>query len=146
MQREQHPHAQSRDWAVQFLYQCEIERLYFYSAPHLDRFAIDFQIDGKLKPFFKTIVEGVFLQLNALNEKIEAVSDNWSLGRMPVIDRCVLRIAAFELLHSDTPQRVIINEAIELAKKYSTENSGAFVNGILDRLAHGLDSKSQLKG
>ncbi|MCX6130036.1 MAG: transcription antitermination factor NusB [Proteobacteria bacterium] len=135
MQRDHHPNAQSREWALQFFYQCEIERLYFYSAPHLDRFAVDFQIDSKLRVFFKSLVEGVFQHQTQLNEKIEQVSDNWSLSRMPVIDRCILRIAAFELLHSDTPKRVVINEAIELAKKYSTENSAAFVNGILDRLA-----------
>lgn len=134
MTREHHPNAQSREWAVQFLYQCEIEKLFFFSANHCDRFVVDFGIDRENIAYFKKLALGIFENLSTLNEKIEAVSENWTLGRMPVIDRCVLRLAAYELLYTDTPKKVAINEAIELAKKYSTENSGAFVNGILDRL------------
>ena len=135
MQREHHPNAQSREWAIQFLYQCEIEKLFFFSANHLDRFISDFGVEREHVPYFRRLVEGIYDNLIPLNEKIEAVSENWTLGRMPVIDRCVLRLAAYEILFTDTPKKVAINEAIELAKKYSTENSGAFVNGILDKLA-----------
>ena len=136
MQREHHPNAQSREWALQFLYQSEIEKLYFYSANHLDRFISDFKVDKANILFFRGLIEGIFEKLSILNEKIESVSEHWTLSRMPVIDRCLLRLAAYELFYSETPKKVIINEAIELAKKYSTENSGAFVNGILDKLAH----------
>lgn len=135
MQREHHPNAQSREWALQFLYQCEIEKLYFFSASHCDRFISDFGVDPENVLFFRSLVEGVFDKLSLLNEKIESVSEHWTLGRMPVIDRCVLRLAAFEILYSEMPKKIIINEAIELAKKYSTEHSGSFVNGILDKLA-----------
>jgi transcription antitermination factor NusB len=136
VQREHHPNAQSREWALQFLYQCEIEKLYFYSANHFDRFVSDFKVDKANVLFFRSLVEGIFEKFSLLNEKIESVSEHWTLSRMPVIDRCLLRLAAYELFYSEMPKKVIINEAIELAKKYSTENSGAFVNGILDKLAH----------
>lgn len=69
-----------------------------------------------------------------LDSKIEATAANWSLKRMAPTDRNVLRLGAFELLHTDTPPRVVIDEALELAKKYGTAQSGQFVNGILDRL------------
>ncbi len=136
MQREHHPNAQSREWAVQFLYQCEIEKLFFFSANHCDRFISDFGVEREHTAYFRRLAQGIFDNLSALNEKIEAVSEHWTLARMPVIDRCVLRLAAYELLFTDTPKKVVINEAIELAKKYSTENSGSFVNGILDKLAN----------
>jgi N utilization substance protein B len=132
--KEQHPHSVAREWAVQFLYQCEIEKLYFFSEAHLDRFIQDFEVPATLCEFMRSLVEGVFSNLSALNETIEGLSEHWNLSRMPIVDRCVLRMAAFEILYLDTPKRVVINEAIELVKKYSTEHSGSFVNGILDRL------------
>ncbi len=135
MSKEQHPHAQSREWALQFLYQCEIEKVYFFSEAHFERFANDFQVSAPALSFMRLLVEGVFQRLSDLNETIEKQSEHWNLSRMPVIDRCILRLSAFEMLHLDTQKPIVINEAIELAKKYSTENSGAFVNGILDRLA-----------
>lgn len=135
MQTERHINSKSREWALQFLYQCEIEKLFFFSPNHCERFIKDFSVDPVNQLFFRGLVEGVFEKLSLLNEKIESVSENWNLARMPVIDRCILRLAAFELLLSDMPKKIVINEAIDLAKKYSTENSGQFVNGILDKLA-----------
>jgi len=129
------PPVQSREWALQFLYQCEIEKLFFFSANHCDRFMTDFGVDREHKAYFRRLVEGIFENLSGLNEKIEAVSEHWTLARMPVIDRCVLRLAAYELLFTDTPKKVVINEAIELEKNKCSENSGAFVNGSLDKLA-----------
>jgi hypothetical protein len=66
---------------------------------------------------------------------IQGVAQNWNISRMAVVDRNVLRLATFELLHcQDIPPKVAINEAIELGKRYSTQNSGAFINGILDKI------------
>lgn len=114
------------------------KKLFFFSEVHFDRFVSNFQVEGAHAVYLRRLVEGVYVQLTDLNERIEALSENWNLTRMPVIDRCTLRIAAYELIHGDTPERVVINEAIELAKKYSTEHSGAFVNGILDKLSKSL--------
>lgn len=131
----QHPHARSREWALQFLYQSEIEKLYFFSEMHFESFIQNFQVEALQITYLRKLVEGVFERLTELNDAIDDHSENWNLTRMPVVDRCILRLSALELMTKQTPQKVIINEAIELAKKYSTENSGSFVNGILDKLA-----------
>ena len=71
----------------------------------------------------------------ALDEAITEASTSWRIGRMPVVDRNILRIAVYELLETDLPVGVVISEAVELAKKYSTSSSGAFVNGVLSSVA-----------
>ncbi len=68
-----------------------------------------------------------------LDKTIGEYAVNWSVKRMSTIDRNILRLAAYEMLHADVPDRVVINEAIELAKRYGQQNSSSFVNGILDR-------------
>lgn len=86
--------------------------------------------------FSLELVRGVEDQASALDARIQAASTNWRLARMPVVDRNILRLGAQELLTSrDTPAAVIINEGIELAKRYGTAESRAFVNGLLDRIA-----------
>jgi N utilization substance protein B len=82
------------------------------------------------------IVRGVLDDLPALDARIEAASTNWRLPRMPAVDRNILRVGAFEILHrGDVPAPVVINEALEIAKKFGGAESRAFVNGILDRIA-----------
>ena len=82
------------------------------------------------------IVDGVKANLTALDEAISEASDNWRVGRMAPVDRTIIRIGLYELRHEpDTPLGVVLNEAVELAKRYSTEQSGAFVNGVLAALA-----------
>lgn len=83
----------------------------------------------------REILQGVRHELAALDKAVQDAAVNWQISRMPVVDRAILRMGAFELLHMhDVPPRVTINEAVELAKKYSTEKSGAFVNGVLDKV------------
>ena len=85
------------------------------------------------------MVAGVGTHQEALDEVIVKASINWRLDRMPRVDRNVLRIAVFELLHTtETPVAVVINEAIEIGKRFGTEDSGSFINGILDRVAQEL--------
>lgn len=131
----QHPHARAREWALQFLYQSEIEKHFFFSAMHFEQFCQHHAVGRSESIYLRKLVEGVFENLTELNDVLDEHSENWNLSRMPVIDRCILRLAALELKTGEPPQKVVINEAIELAKKYSTENSGSFVNGILDRIA-----------
>ncbi len=91
----------------------------------------------EMSPFACEIVDGIRLHLNEIDEKIESFSENWKLFRMPIIDRCILRIACYEILYCpEIPGSVTINEAVELAKKFGGEDSGAFINGVLDRIAH----------
>src|SRR5574340_403086 len=86
----------------------------------------------------EALVRGVAKHRRAIDETIERVSINWRLDRMAKVDRNVLRLAVYELLETDVPVKVAINEAIELGKKYGSESSGAFVNGVLDKVAAGL--------
>jgi len=82
------------------------------------------------------LVRGVLDHKEDLDHEIESASEHWSVARMPVIDRSILRLGLFELRHSpDTPTAVVVSAAVRLAKTYSTERSGAFVNGVLASLA-----------
>jgi len=93
--------------------------------------------DGPLPDeFARNMFLDIAERIGALDEVIVTASDNWRLERMSRVDRNILRVGVFELCHRpDTPPRVAINEAVELAKRFGTEDSAAFVNGVLDRIA-----------
>ena len=94
------------------------------------------QADSEEIEFATGIAEGVVEHREALDKRIEASSTNWRIARMALVDRNILRMAAYEILHEDgIPVNVSINEAVELAKRFGTKDSRAFVNGILDRIA-----------
>lgn len=131
---QQHPNRHAREWAIKFLYKCEIERIYHFSPLHLQRFIKDFDPPAASVPYLKRLVEGVLDNLNRLNQLIESRSANWSIDRMATIDRCVLRLATFEISEKLAPRKVAINEAIELAKLYGSKDSASFVNGLLDKV------------
>lgn len=88
-----------------------------------------------VQEFTETLVRGVLANREALDAQIAPYCENWTLERAGVIERCVLRLAFYELEKTDTPAPVVINEAVDLAKYFSNPESGAFVNGILDRHA-----------
>jgi len=90
--------------------------------------------DVALVEFAEKLLAGVRLHMEQVDRQLEEIAKNWKLSRMAATDRNVLRLGAYEILFSETPDRVAINEAIELAKRYGTNNSSQFVNGILDRL------------
>lgn len=88
-----------------------------------------------VREYATTLVKGTIVNLEQIDKAISDSSENWTLDRMATVDRNILRFSTFELLHRfEIPSSVIINEAIEIAKKYGTEESGAFINGILDRI------------
>jgi transcription antitermination protein NusB len=90
-------------------------------------------------PFAVELVTGVGDTMEELDKHIGAVAKGWTVARMPAIDRALLRVGCYELLHSpDTPTAVVINEAVELAGRFSTDDSGRFVNGVLSKLATDL--------
>lgn len=90
--------------------------------------------------FAEELVKGVREKREEIDSKIAGKSKNWSIARMSRVDLNILRLAIFELLYrADIPRNVTINEAVEIAKKFGTEDSPAFVNGILDEVAAGLD-------
>ncbi len=84
--------------------------------------------------FARELVRGVFQHRQEIDDLIRGASENWSLERLAPTDRNVLRLGIFELLYTDTPPALAINEAIEIAKEYGNKNSGGFVNAILDRI------------
>ena len=87
-----------------------------------------------LREFAKQLLEIVLKHREAVDAQLAALSKNWSLVRMSPTDRSILRLATSEIVYTDTPKPIVINEAIELAKQFGTKDSPAFVNGILDRV------------
>ncbi len=86
--------------------------------------------------FAETLVSGVAENLEAIDSDLKSYSTNWALDRMARVDLAILRLASYELIHClDVPHNVVINEAIELSKRFGTEESPAFINGVLDHLA-----------
>lgn len=124
--------SRAREMALQMLYQQDINP--DISADVVRQLIQERLTDEDLARFCWSLFAGTMECRPAVDAKIEATAANWSLKRMAPTDRNVLRLGAFELLNTDTPPRVIIDEALELAKKYGTAQSAQFVNGILDRL------------
>jgi N utilization substance protein B len=101
----------------------------------LERFCENFSLPQKVRPFFLQLVNGVLAAQPQIDILIERYSKNWKVQRMSCVDRNVMRVAVFEMLFCpDIPPKVSINEAIDVAKKFGTEESGAFINGIVDRI------------
>ena len=92
---------------------------------------------GEYEEFALSLILGVRRNLSELDDLLESTAENWSVRRMAPTDRNVLRLGAFELLYTETPYKVVINEAIELARRFGNANSAQFVNGILDKLPRG---------
>lgn len=128
--------SRSREFALQILYQMDIT--HDNSEPSLDNFWFRYSeeiIDEEVKQFSSELVRGVAGNLAAIDKKISQYATNWELKRMAVVDRNVLRLSCYELMYrTDIPPKVSINEAVELAKKYSGLEAGKFVNAILDKV------------
>ncbi len=122
----------AREVTLQMLYQKDLN-------PDLDLETIRQMFNDKihnqsLRTFAWSLFVGVIDRQSELDAQIESIAENWTLSRMAPTDRNVLRLSAFELLYSETPYQVVINEAVDLARHYGTAQSPQFVNGILDRL------------
>jgi N utilization substance protein B len=126
--------SRAREVALQVLYQDDLNPQH---NPADDvRFVSNRLKAPELVEFADSLIAGVRLNRKDLDEKLAQTADHWSLERMAATDRNVLRLGAYEILHADTPERVAINEAVELAKRYGAKQSPHFVNGILDRFMH----------
>jgi N utilization substance protein B len=121
----------SRELAMQALFCLDAKQDDF--SEQLALFCRCFPPPRKARLFFFNLVHGVTLARNTIDQIIERFSNNWKISRMSGVDRNVLRVAVFEMLYcKDIPAKVSINEAIDVGKKFGTEESGAFINGILD--------------
>jgi N utilization substance protein B len=97
--------------------------------------ATHFDLQAGARAFAEELALGVTAHRAELDERIAAHARNWRVDRMAAVDRNVLRLAAYELLHTETPASVVLDEAIELARDFGSERSPAFVNGVLDAIA-----------
>lgn len=123
----------AREVALQFLYQLDLRGESVLED--LPEFLETATKDKEVQEFALRLINGTNERLPELDSTLGKVARNWDLRRMATLDRNVLRMAIYELLYcDDIPPKVSINEAIDLGKKFSTANSGAFVNGILDRV------------
>jgi N utilization substance protein B len=121
-----------REWALQALYQAEYVG---HRQGEVIRYYRHFQERDKVPAYLTKLVEGVTAHQEELDALIKQHSEHWRLERMAAVDRNLLRLALYELLHQpEIPAKVVINEAVELAKRYGSEESGSFINGILDRI------------
>lgn len=124
----------SREAALQAMFLIEMN-------PHnpfersLDVFLENFPVKVGSRPFFLRLVQGIWEHKTEIDQVIQGHSENWRLERMPRVDCNILRMAVFEMAYcTDIPPRVAINEAIDLGKQFGSEESGAFINGILDAI------------
>ena len=121
----------SREIVLQVLYQLEIRGDDVIGE--VDAFCIEQGKEAEVSDFAMKLAKGCIPKIKEIDQKIIDISENWELQRMPVVDKNILRLACYELFYmDDIPPKVSINEAIDLAKKYSTAKSGLFVNGILE--------------
>jgi N utilization substance protein B len=132
----------AREAALGFLYQDDLEIETATLSAEL--FIKHFYSEDSLSDLFYRMAKGVARSRPELDEKIQACTDHWKMARLERIDRVILRMGAWELLHeSETPIRVIIDEAVEIAKKFSTTDSAGFVNGVLDQFAKRFRPESE---
>jgi N utilization substance protein B len=131
----------AREIALQVLYGLNFENIDVQKA--LDLFWSNFVAPKAAKEFAAFLVQGTYEHKEELDKLIAGCSDNWSLGRMSKVDINILRLAVFEFLYcEDIPPKVTLNEAVDLGKTFGSENSGSFINGILDALNLKLNKKN----
>jgi transcription antitermination protein NusB len=129
----------AREFAMQMLFQWDmsqqdpvrLETKFWKSAKAAD----------STRAFANQLFEGAAKQVAALDELIRKHCENWRFERLAAIDRAILRLAIHEMSSADTPRKVVLNEAVELAKRFSSQDSGAFVNGVLDSVHKSLTIK-----
>jgi N utilization substance protein B len=127
----------AREYALQILFQVDFTKKRIGSKD-LEEFWSGKKESRSVKEFTEDLVRGTLNSIDEIDAMIERVTENWLLKRMAAVDRNILRFAAYEILYrKDIPSAVTINEAIEIAKKFSSAESAPFINGILDRLAKG---------
>jgi transcription antitermination protein NusB len=139
-----HERRKAREIALQVLFSLNFVNIDAQDA--LDLFWGNFVAPKAAKEFAAFLVQGTCEHKEELDKLIAGCSDNWSLGRMSRVDINILRLAVFEFLYcDDIPPKVTLNEAVDLGKTFGSENSGSFINGILDTLNLKLNKKNATK-
>jgi N utilization substance protein B len=122
----------SRELALKVLYQMEHSEAPADEA--LELYRQNFKAPGRLWDYARELVQGIYRERVTIDQRLNEVSRRWRLDRMPRVDRNILRMATYEMLYTPVPPRAVISEAVELAKRYSSDEAPAFVNGVLDSL------------
>ena len=131
--------SRAREVVLQVLYQDDLNP--DIQLQVADDFLVNrLRADEELTSFARSLLSGVRRNRDELDMMLTEAAENWSLERMAATDRNILRLGAFEILYTDTPDRVAINEAVELAKRFGADQSAQFVNGILDRFLRDRNS------
>jgi len=135
---------QARELAMQALFYMDIRK--DASEETLEYFCDCFCPSKKSRPFFRKLVNGVLGTKGQIDALVERYSQNWNISRMSCVDRNVMRIAVYEMLYcDDIPPKVSINEAVDIGKKFGTQESGAFINGIMDSIREALLEEGTLQ-
>jgi N utilization substance protein B len=133
--------SKSREFAMQMLFQWDMSR---QEPVKLEaKFWKSAKAADSTRVFANRLLEGAASQSAALDELITRNADHWKFERLSAIDRAILRLGIYELRFTDTPHKVVMNECVELAKKFSSEDAGSFVNGILDAVYKKARTKSE---
>jgi len=129
----------AREIALTFLYQWDMRGEEV--LPEIEEILVRDRRTEEVSEYVKLLVEGVVAERDEIDKSITEAAEHWSLHRMALVDRNILRMAIWEMgwRRDDIPAKVAINEAIEMAKRFSTEQSGAFVNGVLDRVRRNMN-------
>lgn len=139
----------AREIALQSLYQMTMNEVtakeavdsVINEALHDNEGSVDLKGDTSAKPYIHELVEGTLMNRERIDQILSEYLKGWHMDRLSKVDREVLRMAAYEMLYrQDTPPKVVVNEAIELAKHFGTDESGKFVNGVLGKLIKEMDS------
>jgi N utilization substance protein B len=137
-----HQRRKAREVALQVLY--ELDVLGIDAEEGMELFWSHFDAPEDARPFASLLISGTWNNRVKIDGLISSCSENWTISRMSKVDKNILRMAVYELLHCpDIPPKVTLNEAIDLGKTYGTENSGSFINGILDAIYIKLIGKEQ---
>ncbi|NCC50867.1 MAG: transcription antitermination factor NusB [Spartobacteria bacterium] len=128
----------AREWAVQFLFQREFNTYEMEKA--LEDFWAERKASESMRKFAEKLIWGVEQHKDEIDKQLKVYAEHWDINRMGIVDRTVIRVAMYEMIHCpDVPPVVAINEAVEVAKDLSSNESGRFVNGILDRALKDID-------
>lgn len=137
-----HHRRKAREIALQVLY--ELDVLGIDVKEGMELFWNHFDAPEEVRPFASMLIEGAWKNSQQIDDLISTCSENWTISRMSIVDKSILRMAVYELLNfPDIPPKVTLNEAIDLGKMYGTENSGSFINGILDAIYFKLHEKGE---
>jgi N utilization substance protein B len=137
-----HQRRKAREVTLQVLYELDVQDI--GPAEAIKRFWAHFEAPEEARTLSSQLIEGAWSHRDEIDQLISGSSENWTMARMSRVDKSILRMAVYELMFCrDIPPKVTLNEAIDLGKVYGSENSGAFINGILDALYGRLRNKDE---